>query len=123
MPTLRDLLPPAYKQHDPADDPGPIPCVMDRLKPDPLRVYPEPYTVELQKYVIVLVPPEHTEELGHLRSDPGLMLYVNDDWDATLASLDEGIRYIEDETGCKVRLTEHHADLTYWTASPRPTDD
>jgi hypothetical protein len=123
MRALKDLVLPAYKPYDPADDPGPIPSVIDRLKPSPGRVYPEPYALELQKYLIVLVPPEHAEELGHLRSDLGLMLYINDDWDATLSSLDEGVGYIEEEAGCKVRLTEHHADLTYWTASPRPADD
>ncbi|MFC4106312.1 hypothetical protein [Micromonospora zhanjiangensis] len=112
------------KPYDPADSPGPIPSVVERFRPR--RTEEDTSTgaaAEIERYTVVLVPPETAEAIGLLRDDPGLKLYLDNDWDCDLASLDEAARLIKQECDVAVTLVEHHADLTYWTARLRDPAD
>lgn len=107
----------AVQPFDPAESPGPITSVVERFRPSKDR--PErPYgpAAEAARFTIVLVPPEQAEPLGFDRGDPGLKVYLDDDWDCDVSCLDDAARVIRDEVGVPVALVEHRADLTYWTA-------
>lgn len=118
---LRRLVDPRFAPYDPADSPGPIPSVVDRFRPrpdDPAEPERPGVEAELARYAVVLVPPDTAEELGYHRTDPGLKLYVDGEYDGDLAFLADATKTIEDECGVPVVLVEHHADLYYWTAHP-----
>lgn len=65
---------------------------------------------------MVLVPPEAAEPLGFDRDDPGLKVYLDEEWECDVPSLGDAVAFIHDEVGAPVILVEHRADLTYWTA-------
>ncbi|MEU7956202.1 hypothetical protein [Micromonospora humida] len=64
--------------------------------------------------------PEGAQALGDDRGEVGLQLFRDDDWDGNPPHLDEAVKLIEEACGERVALTEHHSDLTYWTAHLRP---
>ncbi|MDI5936780.1 MULTISPECIES: hypothetical protein [Micromonospora] len=114
--------PPTWlRPYDPADSPGPIPSVIERFRRR-RRDEPEPPTEaerEAARYTVVLVPPAAAEALGDDRGEVGLHLFCDDDWDHQPAHLDDAAKMIGEACGEPVVLTEHHSDLTYWTAHVR----
>ncbi|MGC9668757.1 hypothetical protein ACNTMW_19640 [Planosporangium sp. 12N6] len=87
-----------------------------------MRGQPEPPSeqeAEVARYTVVLVPPEAAEALGYDRSEAGLKIYLDNDWDYDVRSLDEAATQIEEDCGVPVTLVEHHADLCYWTTHVR----
>ncbi|GGM21145.1 MULTISPECIES: hypothetical protein [Micromonospora] len=112
------------RPYDPADSPGPIPSVVERFRRRG-RDEPEPPSEaerEAGRYTVVLVSPEGAQALGDDRGEAGLQLFCDEDWDGCPAHLDDAVKLIEEACGEPVVLTEHHSDLTYWTASLRPTE-
>jgi hypothetical protein len=115
------LVLPEFKPYDPADSPGPFPSVIEEFRRGAWRNRPDPLLTQLARYTVVLVPPDHAEDLGLHRSTSGLMLYVDGVDEEQLRCLDSAVGYIEEQVGVEIALVEHHADLTYWTPIPRPT--
>ncbi|EEP72844.1 hypothetical protein MCAG_03171 [Micromonospora sp. ATCC 39149] len=74
---------------------------------------------EASRYTVVLVSPEAAEALGDDRGEVGLHLFRDDDWDHQPAHLDDAAKMIEEACGEPIILTEHHSDLTCWTAHVR----
>ncbi|WFE63471.1 hypothetical protein [Micromonospora sp. WMMD714] len=110
------------RPYDPADSPGPIPSVVERFRRR-RRDEPEPPSEaerEAARYTVVLVSPEGAQALGDDRGEVGLHLFRDEDWDGNPPHLDEAVKLIEEACGERVTLTEHHSDLTYWTAHLRP---
>lgn len=103
--------------YDAAESPGPISSVIERFRPSRERedrlFGPE---AEAARFAVVLVPPEAAEPLGFERGDPGLKVYLDDEWECDVCNLDDAVTLIRDEVGAPVTLVEHQADLTYWTA-------
>lgn len=101
---------------DPADSPGPIPSVIERFRAHRDRPE-EPFgpAAEAARFTVVLVPPEATDPLGFGRGEPGLKVYLDEDWDYDVANLDDAVEMIHKSVGAAVTLVEHRADLTYWT--------
>ncbi|PTA48051.1 hypothetical protein [Micromonospora sp. RP3T] len=119
---MQTCQPTWLRPHDPADSPGPIPSVIDRFGRHG-RAERQSLTEaerEAARYTVVLVSPEAAEALGDDRGEVGLHLFLDDDWDHQPAHLDEAVKMIEEACGEPVSLTEHHSDLTYWTAHVRP---
>ncbi|MBW4704327.1 MULTISPECIES: hypothetical protein [unclassified Micromonospora] len=63
--------------------------------------------------------PDAAQALGDDRGEVGLQLFRDEDWDGNPPHLDEAVKLIEEACGERVALTEHHSDLTYWTAHLR----
>jgi hypothetical protein len=80
--------------------------------------------IEDGRYTVVLVPPDAAEVIGWGRTDAGLRVYRDGDWDHNPGDLDEAADLIQEACGEPVTLVEHHSDLTYWTARLRepPTE-
>lgn len=105
----------------PEESPGPIPSVVERFRPSRERVErPSGPEAEVARFAVVLVPPDAAEPLGFDRADTGLKLYLDDEWDCDVSSLDDAVALIHDEVGVPVALVEHRADLSYWTARVHP---
>ncbi|WP_329109863.1 hypothetical protein OG792_13575 [Micromonospora sp. NBC_01699] len=122
---MTDVKPSPYvptwsQPYDPADSPGPIPSVLERFRRGrPEQPAPSEAEVEAGRYTVVLVPPEAAEVIGYDRTDVGLRMYRDADWDHNPGDLDEVAAMIEEACGEPVILVEHHSDLTYWTARLR----
>jgi hypothetical protein len=80
---------------------------------------PSEAEIEAGRYTIVLVPPGAAEVTGYHRTDVGLRMYRDGDWDHNPSDLDEAVQLIEQACGEPVTLVERHSDLTYWTARLR----
>ncbi|MGC5660910.1 hypothetical protein ACN261_11000 [Micromonospora sp. WMMD723] len=63
--------------------------------------------------------PDAAQALGDDRGEVGLQLFRDEDRDGNPPHLDEAVKLIEEACGERVSLTEHHSDLTYWTAHLR----
>ena len=106
------------RPYDPDDSPGPIPSVVERFRRR-RRDEPEPPSEaerEAARYTVVLVSPDAAQALGDDRGEVGLHLFRDEDWDGSPGHLDDAVKLIEEACGERVALTEHHSDLTYWTA-------
>lgn len=98
------------------ESPGPISSVIERFRPSRERQgRPFGPEAEAARFAVVLVPPEAAETLGFDRGDPGLKVYLDEEWECDVSNLDDAVSLIHDEVGAPVILVEHHADLTYWT--------
>jgi len=111
---------PRFQPYDPADSPGPIPSVIERFRRGrPEEQRPTQAELEAARYTVLLIPPEAAEQLGEPRSDAGLRMYRDTDWDHNPSDLEEAAELIEEACGEPVTLVEHHSDLTYWTVRVR----
>ncbi|QOC94113.1 hypothetical protein [Micromonospora craniellae] len=122
---IRIARQPAWlRPYDPADSPGPIPSVVEhfRRRYQAEETQPSEAEIEAARYTVVLVSPEAAEAFGDDRGEVGLHLYRDTDWDHYPAHLDDAVKTIEEACGARVTLTEHHSDLTYWTAHLRNPD-
>jgi hypothetical protein len=113
-------VPPWAQPYDPADSPGPIESVLERFRRGRSEE-PQPSEAEVEagRYTIVLVSPEAAEVIGYDRTDVGLRMFCDGDWDHNPSDLDEAADLIQEACGEPITLVEHHSDLTYWTARLR----
>jgi hypothetical protein len=123
---VKPIFTPSWaKPYDAADSPGPIGSVLERFRRGrPEEPHPSEAEIEAGRYTVVLVPPDAAEVIGWGRTDVGLRVYRDGDWDHNPGDLDEAADLIQEACGEPVTLVEHHSDLTYWTARLRepPTD-
>jgi hypothetical protein len=110
-----------FKPYDPKDSPGPIPNVAERFRRRAIdkQEARARAVVELARYTLVLITPPDAGRLGLSPEQAGLMLYVDDLQDGCRETFEDAVRDIEEYSGHRVALVEHHADLAYWTVRPR----
>jgi len=110
-----------FKPYDPSDSPGPIEYVAERFRRRAIdkEQARARAAAELSRYTLVLVTPSAAGRLGLCPEQAGLILFVDELQDGCKETFEDAVRDIEEYSGHRVTLVEHHADLTYWTAQPR----
>ena len=84
---------------------------------------PEPEISEHERYLLVLLSPDHCDRLNpypYTREDAGLVLHYDGMWEENVAWISEAERSVGDECGYPVHAVERHEDgLYYWTFAPK----